>query len=106
MKILVTGLVAALGVASVALADGPSGHVYDISIPSAELNYTTTFHADGRMENSMGQEGTWTYEDGELCLGSAEEPTCNAFDMMDVGDSVTTTDWSPDGTEMTITRVE
>lgn len=106
MKAFATGLVAALGFAGLALADGPAGHVYDIAIPSAELTYTTTFHADGRMENSLGQEGVWTYEGGELCIGSAAEPTCNPFEMMDVGESVTTSEWSPDGAEMTITRIE
>lgn len=106
MKAFATGLVAALGVAAIALADGPSGHVYEISIPSAGLTYSTTFHADGALTNTMGQEARWTYADGELCIGAPDAMNCNPFEVMDVGESVTTTDWTSDGSEMTITRTE
>ena len=37
----------------------------------------------------------------------AEEGTqeiCNAWESMEVGESMTTSDWSSDGTELTITR--
>lgn len=106
MKAFATGIIAALGLAGMALADGPAGHTYEISIPSADLNYTTTFHADGRLENSMGQVGAWTYEDGVLCIGSEEAPVCNTFETAELGQSMTSTDWTEDGSEMIITRIE
>jgi hypothetical protein len=106
MKQFAAGLVAALGFAGFALADGPSGQTYEINIPSADLTYTTAFHADGRMEDSLGRTGVWTYEDGVLCAGSENAPLCNPFEPTDVGESVTTTQWTEDGTEMIITRVE
>lgn len=106
MKAFATGVIAALGLAGLALADGPAGHVYEISIPSAEVTYTTSFHEDGSMTNSLGQEGSWTFEDGVLCITAGEEPLCNPFEPTDVGESMTTTEWSVDGAEMTITRVE
>ncbi|WP_429912009.1 hypothetical protein [Glycocaulis sp.] len=106
MKTFAAGVVAALGLAGLSFADGPDGHVYEISIPSADVTYSTTFHADGSMTNTLGQEGSWTFEDGTLCITTDAEPVCNPFEPGEVGESVTTDEWSADGSEMVITRTE
>ncbi|MFN3835309.1 MAG: hypothetical protein ACK4NO_05355 [Glycocaulis sp.] len=106
MKAFATGVIAAVGLAGMALADGPAGHVYEVNIPSAEVTFTATFHADGRMEDTLGQSASWTYADGLLCIGEPEAMNCQPFQTGEVGDSVTTTDWTSDGSEMIITRVE
>lgn len=112
MKMLLTAAVAALGLAGLAFADGhgahgPAGHVYDVT--DGENTWQSTFAEDGGYANSYGSEGTWTYEGGTLCLQveSPEGPQeiCNAWEDMAVGESITTTDWSAEGTELTITRI-
>lgn len=106
MKTLMTAAAAALGLAGLAFANGPSGHVYEIT--NGDASWTSTFAEDGGYASSLGAEGTWTFEDGTLCMQiEAEEGTqeiCNAWESMEVGESMTTSDWSSDGTELTITR--
>tara|TARA_R100000231_G_scaffold125314_1_gene95663 strand:+ start:162 stop:512 length:351 start_codon:yes stop_codon:yes gene_type:complete len=106
MKLIVSGLVASLGITGAALADGPSGHVYESTETQSGYSYTSTFHADGRFTNEMGNEGQWTYEDGVLCITVQETELCNPFEPSEVGESVTTDEWRADGVEITITRIE
>lgn len=106
MKIFAAGLVAAMGMAGSALADGPAGQVYESTETESGHSYTSTFHADGRFTNDMGNEGRWTYEDGELCIIVGESSLCNPFEPSEVGESVTTDEWRADGVEITITRIE
>lgn len=107
MKTILTAAAAAFGLASLAMADGPAGHVYEVT--DGENTWQSTFSEDGGYSNSAGGEGSWTYEGGELCLHmEAEDGTqsmCNPWEEMGVGESMTTTDWSQDGTELTITRI-
>lgn len=109
MKTLIIAAAAALGLSGLAFANGPAGQVFEIT--AGDLVYQAMFAEDGGYSNSVGTEGTWTYEDGTLCLQmESEEGTqelCNSWESMEVGESVTTSEWSADGeTEMTITRVE
>ncbi|KPP81343.1 MAG: hypothetical protein HLUCCA04_10150 [Oceanicaulis sp. HLUCCA04] len=106
MKMFAAGLVAALGLSGAALAVSPSGHVYESTETESGYSYTSTFHADGRFTNDMGNEGTWTYADGELCITVEDTELCNPFEASEVGESVTTDEWRADGVEITITRIE
>ena len=106
MKMFAAGLVAALGLSGAALAVSPAGHVYESTETQSGNSYTSTFHADGRFTNEMGNEGTWTYEDGVLCITVEDTQMCNPFEAGEVGESVTTTEWRADGVEITITRIE
>lgn len=107
MKTILTAAVAALGLSAFALADGPAGHVYDVT--DGENTWQSTFAEDGGYSNTLGGEGTWTYEDGELCLLTESEAgaqeVCNEWETMEVGESITTDVWSAEGTQLTITRV-
>lgn len=108
MKSIITAAAMALGLAGAAFADGPAGHVFDIS--AGDAGYQARFAEDGGYTNTLGAEGSWTYADETLCLQlPAEEGTqeiCNPWESMEVGESMTTAEWSADGTEMTITRIE
>lgn len=106
MKTILTAVAAAFGLAALAFAHGPAGHVYDVT--DGENTWQTLFAEDGGYANSAGAEGTWTFEDGTLCLQIETEAgpheICNSWENMEVGESVVTTGWASDGTELTITR--
>ncbi|PWE16682.1 hypothetical protein DDZ18_10755 [Marinicauda salina] len=113
MKTIAFAAAAAFGLSAAAFADhhmaGPAGQSFEIS--SGEESYVGTFNADGTYTTDTGAEMGWTFEEGELCLTAMteegeEDTTCNAWEGMAVGDSVTTSEWSDDGSEITIERIE
>ena len=106
MRAFATGVIAALGLTGMALAEGPAGHVYESTETESGYSYTSTFHADGRFTNDMGNAGSWTYQEGVLCISVEESELCNPFEPSEVGESVTTDEWRADGVEITITRIE
>lgn len=105
MKSMWMGLIAATLTLGSALAD-PGGQVFDIVL--GEIEYSTTFNEDGTYSNTLGSSGNWSMDDENLCLTPTDgaESICNPWDSLEVGESTTTTVWSPDGSEMVITRVE
>lgn len=106
MKKTFTALAGTLLLAGTATAISPAGHVYESTETETGNSYTSTFHADGRFTNELGNEGRWTYEDGVLCITVQDTELCNPFEATEIGESVTTDEWRADGVEITITRIE
>ncbi|MGJ3232425.1 MAG: hypothetical protein ACFE0P_11565 [Oceanicaulis sp.] len=109
MKRILLAAAALVAFSSAAFAEGPAGQSFDVV--SGESVSTVTFTADGTFTHVAGdviEEGAFTYADGELCLTSADEEAetiCGAWTDLEIGESTTTTEFSSDGAELTITRV-
>ena len=113
MKTIAFAAAAAFGLTAAAAADhptaGPAGQSFEIT--RGEESYVGTFNADGTYTTDTGAEMSWAFDEGELCLTATteegeEDTTCNAWEGMEVGESVTTGEWSDDGSEITIERIE
>lgn len=116
MRLSALAAIAALTAAPAAFADHHGdlgGHSYEVS--SANGTATVTFSGDGAytMTNADGAStGAWTLSEGELCVTptvpeGTEGPgtLCGGWTPVDVGGSFTSTDWSENGEELTITRI-
>jgi opacity protein-like surface antigen len=108
MKTVLFGAVSALMLASAAFAS-PAGQVFEVTGP--ETAFTIALGAEGGYVITAGETetvGTWTLEDGVLCLIAAdiEEPNCGTWTDLEVGETNVTAEWSQDGVEVTILRVE
>lgn len=108
MKSVLFGAASALLLASASLAS-PAGQVFEVTEPEAV--FTIAFDAEGAYVIEAGETtstGAWTLEEGVLCLSApeAEAPQCAPWTNLEVGESTVTTDWSDDGSEITILRVE
>jgi len=108
MKSVLFGAASALLLASASFAS-PAGQVFEVTEPEAV--FTIAFDAEGAYVIEAGETtsaGTWTLEDGVLCLTGAEseEPSCGTWTDLEVGESTVTAEWSQDGVEVTILRVE
>ncbi|MCH8488412.1 MAG: hypothetical protein LAT81_00605 [Oceanicaulis sp.] len=108
-KSFVFGAASALFLASAAYAS-PAGQVFEIT--AGETSYSLWFDEDGgyiKQTEDGAKVGAYTFEDGELCLTSAEteEARCGEWPAdLAVNESAVSTDWSDDGLEATILRVE
>lgn len=108
MKRILLAAAAIVAFASAAFAEGPAGQSFDVV--SGEAAWSVTFSEDGTFTHVSGDvisEGAYTLVEGELCLtaaGDEAEPVCGAWTDLEVGESTTTTDFSADGAEITITR--
>lgn len=108
MKRILLAAAALVALSSAAYAEGPAGQSFDVV--SGETVSTVTFTADGTYTHVAGdviEEGAYTYADGELCLTPAEEGAealCGDWTDLEIGESTTTTEFSTDGEELTITR--
>lgn len=108
MKTVLFGAVSALLLTSAAFAS-PAGQVFEVTGP--ETAFTIALDAEGAYVISAGETtntGTWTLEDGVLCLTDPEieAPNCGTWTNLEVGESNVTAEWSQDGSEHTILRVE
>ncbi|MFP4519245.1 MAG: hypothetical protein ACLFQ5_07300 [Oceanicaulis sp.] len=109
MKRILLAAAALVAVSSAAYAEGPAGQTFDVT--AGETVSTFTFTADGGFTQTVGDEiaeGTFTYAEGELCLtpaGDEVEALCGDWTDLDIGESTTTTEFSGDGGEITITRI-
>ena len=105
MKTLIA-IISGLTLSAAAWADDLAGQVFNITMDGME--YTTSFHEGGTYTNSLGGSGSWSMEDGTLCLTpmQAAESICNSWESLEVGESCTTNVWNPQGGDMVITRIE
>lgn len=106
-KFIVAGA-AILASSAAAYADGPAGQSFEIT---GEYSRSVSFADDGSYTVTMGGEtssGSWHMQDGQLCVHnpSSGADACADWNPMGLGDSITSTDYSPDGSEETITRTE
>jgi len=109
MKSVLFGAASALLLASASFAS-PAGQVFEVTGASSG-SFTISFDGEDAYVITAGENtaaGTWTLEDGVLCLSSAEaeEPNCGAWTDLEVGESNVSAEWSQDGSEDTILRVE
>lgn len=108
-KTVLFGAASALFLASAAYAS-PAGQAFEIT--AGETSYSLWFDEGGgyiKRTDDGAKVGTYTFEDGELCLTSAEtqEARCGEWPAdLAVDESAVSTDWSDDGLEVTILRVE
>lgn len=110
MKSVLFGAASALLLASASFAS-PAGQVFEVTGGGASAVYTMSFEADGAYVLEAGgtsSAGTWTLEEGVLCLDAVEieEPNCGPWLNLEVGESAVSTEWSQDGSEVTFLRVE
>jgi len=108
MKTVLFGAVSALLLTSASFAS-PAGQVFEVTGP--ETAFTIALDAEGGYVITAGETeavGAWTLEYGVLCLIAAdiEEPNCGAWTDLEVGESTVSAEWSQDGSEHTILRVE
>lgn len=108
MKTVLFGAASAMLLASASFAS-PAGQVFEVTGP--EIAFTISLDAEGGYVITAGDTqavGAWTLEDGVLCLidPAIEEPNCGAWTDLDVGESTVSAEWSQDGSEHTIVRVE
>lgn len=108
MKSVLFGAASALLLTAASFAS-PAGQVFEVTQP--ESVFTIAFNAEGGYVVTAGEttsEGTWTLEEGVLCLNApdAEAPNCGAWTDLEVGETNVTAEWSQDGVEVTILRVE
>ncbi len=118
MKTLLTGLMAVGLLAAPALADGmdnATGNTVRVIVDDAGNGFDAYFDADGGYSDSLGRTGaTWTWADNQLCIVPPAEaaaqgsgPNCGPWDgTLAVGSSTTSSEWSQDGTEITISIIE
>ena len=116
MKTILTGLMAVGLLAAPALADGMDnavGNTVRITVNDEGQGFDAYFDADGAYSDSLGRTGaTWAWADGQLCLTPPAESgetdaNCGPWDgTLAVGGSTTSTEWSDDGSEITITILE
>lgn len=113
---LLAGLALAGLLAAPALADGMDnavGNTVRVIIDESGNGFDAYFDADGSYSDSLERTGaTWSWADGELCIVPPAEaegasPNCGPWDgTLAVGGSMTTSDWSQDGSEITISILE
>ena len=88
---------------------GPEGRAY--AVETREGRYTVQLRRGGRYEDSRGAQGSWNFDGRTLCMivrppQSDEYEACVPFRDLEVGQSVTTRGWTPDGAPARVTRVE
>jgi len=114
------GLAAALALSAAALASvfagagdaqvlGPEGRAY--AVDTRDGRYTAQLRRGGRYEDSRGADGSWNFDGRTVCMivrppQRGEYEICVPFRDLDVGQSVITSGWTPDGSRARVTRVE
>ena len=109
--------VAALGLTAAVLAGsdagaqalGPEGRAY--AVETTEGRYTAQLRRGGRYEDSRGADGSWNFDGRTVCMivrapRRGEYEACVPFRDLDVGESVISRGWTPDGSRARVTRVE
>ncbi|KAA5802210.1 hypothetical protein F1654_10240 [Alkalicaulis satelles] len=107
-KSILFGAASALFLASASYAS-PAGQAFEVT--GAEASHTLFFDAEGgytKQTDEGAKVGAWTLEDEVLCLIPADdpEPRCGGWVDLEVGESTISTEWSRDGSEVTILRIE
>lgn len=107
MKRIAIAMAAACLLAAPGFAS-PAGHEYVFSDGVNTL--PVTFHADGAFTDARGWTGEWREEaDGQICIDAGDgggdgEFTCGEWPDIAIGESFTTTEFSIEGAELTVTR--
>jgi len=107
-KSILLGAASALFLASASYAS-PAGQTFEVT--GGETSFTLWFDAEAgyvKQTDEGAKVGAWTLEDDVLCLTAADstEPRCGEWISLEVGESTVSTEWSEDGSEVTILRVE
>ena len=97
----------ALSAGAPVLAEGMDNAVGNtVRVTFGDQSFDAWFGADGSYSDSRGISGTWSH-DAELCIHVQTEngpsSECGPWNPdLSVGDSWSTTGWSPDGSAITI----